>query len=91
MHLVIAYDIADAKRLVKVARRMEQSLARVQDSVFEGDLNERALERLLSDLKRHLDESQDSVRVYRLCTECTASVRIVGRGQIVRPPGVLIL
>ena len=70
MRLLVVYDIAisesGTKRLAKTAKICEKYCTRVQDSVFEGILDESELTKLLNDLKRTIDENSDSVRVYRL-------------------------
>jgi len=44
---LLTYDIADPKRLVKIARIMEANGERVQDSVFEAYLSEEELVKLV--------------------------------------------
>jgi len=70
MRLLVVYDIAlsesGTKRLAKTAKICEKYCARVQDSVFEGILDESELTKLRNDLKSIIDESCDSVRIYRL-------------------------
>lgn len=70
MRLLVVYDIAISelgkKRLAKTAKICEKYCIRVQDSVFEGILDESELTKLLNDLQKNIDENCDSVRVYRL-------------------------
>ena len=68
--MLVVYDIAisesGAKRLAKTAKVCGKYCTRVQDSVFEGVLDEAELTKLQNDLKRVIDEKCDSVRIYRL-------------------------
>lgn len=70
MRLLVVYDIAisesGTKRLVKTAKICERYCTRVQDSVFEGILDESELTKLRNELKTVIDETCDSVRIYRL-------------------------
>ena len=91
MRYVIAYDIADDRRRLRVSKRLESVGERVQGSVFEADLDDRALERLMGQLKKLIDEAADGVRFYRLCGECVRVVRVVGQSKVVAEPGLRIV
>lgn len=87
MEILVAYDVAtyDAagrKRLRRVARACEAYGQRVQRSVFECALNEMDLERLVARLRAEMDESADSVRIYRLREPLARHLQTLG----VRPP-----
>ncbi|MEP0806708.1 MAG: CRISPR-associated endonuclease Cas2 [Chloroflexota bacterium] len=88
---VLTYDIADPKRLAKVAKAMEAVGERVQDSVFEAYLNEAELEKLLKKMKKVMDEAEDSLRIYALCAACRAKVRCEGQGKVTPPPQAMIV
>ncbi len=88
---VLAYDISDDRRRLKIARLMESLGERVQESVFEAYLTPRELERLLRRVERLLESQEDSVRVYRLCGACRGTIRTLGRAQLTPPPGVIIV
>lgn len=88
---LLTYDIADPKRLVRVAKVMEASGERVQDSVFEAYLNEEELERLLKKVQRVMELEEDSLRVYFLCGSCRGKIRCIGVGKVTPPPGLLIV
>lgn len=65
LHL-IAYDIADPKRLGQVARYMCQHAYRVQYSVFVASLSSSQLEHLLFYLEEIIDPRWDDIRAYPL-------------------------
>lgn len=91
MRYVIAYDIADNARRARAAKILESIGERVQGSVFEADLSDKALARLQERLAKVVEADSDGVRFYRLCAECARMVTIVGRGKVVRPPDLLIV
>lgn len=61
---IVVYDISDAKRLRQVAKICEQYLYRVQKSVFEGELTKSQLYSLKNDLKKTINQTEDSVIIY---------------------------
>jgi len=63
---LIAYDIADPKRLRRVARRVERGAVRVQKSVFLFRGSADALARLLGRVAPLLDAKVDVVQAWRL-------------------------
>ncbi len=78
-HYLICYDIADPKRLQKVARIMEDFGLRVLYSVFECYLTPVQLESLRQAVEPLLDPLTDSVRYYVLCERCERHVEHLGR------------
>lgn len=77
---LIAYDVTLDKRRAKVAALLEDYGTRVQFSVFEADLPERALGKVLSRARDLIDPTTDSLRAYSLCMRCRGSVIVVGKG-----------
>jgi len=67
---LISYDIADGRRLRRVARIMERWGLRVQKSVFECWLEDQQRAKLEGELAQVLDPKRDSVRYYPLCRDC---------------------
>jgi len=88
---LLTYDIADPKRLAKVAKAMEAVGERVQDSVFEAYLNEAELEKLLKKTQKLMKVEEDSLRIYVLCEACRAKIRCVGQGKVTPPPAAMIV
>lgn len=62
---VISYDISDDKRRRRVARILEDAGSRVQYSVFEMRLTDRALEKVVERVQIDLGQT-DSLRVYTI-------------------------
>lgn len=88
---LLAYDIANPKRLAKVAKAMEAIGERVQDSVFEAWLNPADVEKMLKKVKKIMNEEEDSLRIYPLCSACREKVRCVGQGKVTQAPGLVII
>jgi CRISPR-associated protein Cas2 len=88
---LVAYDIADDNRRTKVAKRLEQTGQRVQESVFEVPIAREAdLARLQRDLGI-LAQPGDSIRFYRLCASCReASTTLAGEPVALVPAFVLL-
>lgn len=61
---LLTYDIANPKRLARIAKICEKYLIRVQKSVFEGDLTPAALHALQTDLQTEIDVESDAVAIY---------------------------
>ncbi|MDQ7850682.1 MAG: CRISPR-associated endonuclease Cas2 [Armatimonadota bacterium] len=90
-YVVVAYDIRDDTRRLRVAKVLKNALERVQKSVFEGELDSDRLEVVEARARRHLDEREDSLRVYVLCSRCSQAVRAYGVSAVVDDPDVLIV
>ena len=84
MFIVISYDIADDKRRNKVAKTLENYGTRVQYSVFECIMEKDRLLKLREELKKIIDETQDSIRFYFLCETCLKRIDITGTGEITK-------
>ena len=84
MMLVVAYDVdttdkAGAKRLRKVAQLCERYGSRVQNSVFEINVDAAHLAVLKAELGAIMDPEKDSIRFYRLGNSYTNKIDIMGR------------
>jgi CRISPR-associated protein Cas2 len=90
VYVVVAYDISDDARRLRVSRYCEGFGQRVQYSVFECELEDKHLERLVRGL-RALAEEGDSIRVYRWASRRTAAVMIIGAGTPVAYPRVTVV
>jgi len=68
MLTLIGYDIADQKRLSKVAKACEDFGLRVQYSFFECHLDDDSFDKLWQRLLDLIDDDQDRVVAYRIDT-----------------------
>lgn len=64
-HLV-AYDIADPRRLQKIHRTLKGWGIALQYSVFLVRANKRQIQELITELQRKIDPRADDVRIYPL-------------------------
>lgn len=91
MFIVVAYDIKDDKRRIRVAKTMEDYGTRVQYSVFECNLNDKILDNMQNKLSSVIDDVNDKIRIYRLCNGCVKSVQILGNGEMTEDKDVYIV
>ena len=64
--VVIAYDIADDKRLTKVAKYLESHSIRAQRSVFELDMEYKKAKKIFEGLKKIIDKEVDKCFLFRV-------------------------
>ena len=88
--ILVAYDIADPKRLRKMAKLCEAYGTRVQLSVFECQLRHGQLEQLQQRALRVADIRADRVRYYRICASDYQDIVIDGVGELATPPGYFV-
>jgi CRISPR-associated protein Cas2 len=74
---VVSYDIRDDRRRTRVAETLLGFGARIQASVYELWLEERALERMWVAVGREV-AAEDLVRCYVLCAGCVRRARSYG-------------
>ncbi len=64
---IIAYDIADVKRLRKIAKLVEKKAMRIQYSIyFYHDVTQQEVTTLLDAVSQIYHEKQDDIRVYKI-------------------------
>lgn len=96
MMVIISYDVATAspdgrRRLRKVAKACQNHAQRVQNSVFEADLDYSSFLKLKSSLLELIDDKVDSLRFYYLGNNWERKVEHVGAKESYNPEGVIIL
>lgn len=70
MIYIIAYDIADNKRRLRVAKTLESWGYRIQESVFQLRLDTATLARVRSSLAALISEGDDVIHIYPICSSC---------------------
>lgn len=75
---VVAYDVVDDRRRLRVAKLLEAWGRRVQKSVFECDLSAEELKGVSGRLKEMLLLDEDRCHIYRLCGECAPRRTVLG-------------
>lgn len=88
---LLAYDIADDKRRLKIAKACESVAERVQNSVFEAHLEAGELNQLVQRTKKIMKPEEDSLRIYLLCASCQSKISVHGQGRVTPPPGLVIV
>ncbi len=96
MMVLISYDVsttdaAGRTRLRKVAKECQNHAQRVQNSVFEADLDYSAFLKLKDRLIKIIDEKQDSLRFYYLGNNWEKRIEHIGAKQTYNPEGVIII
>lgn len=87
----VSYDVANPKRLAKVAKTLENFGIRIQFSFFECEMEKEQLEDLKNSLLKILDLEEDSLLIYPLCQDCAAKTVTLGKGDILIPKTFEIL
>ncbi len=65
MYLIITYDIGE-DRVNKVRKILKKYFMWVQNSVFEGEITEGKLEKCKNELRKVINEDEDSIYFYCL-------------------------
>jgi len=80
MNVLISYDISSNKKRAKLHRFLKEFGLNTQKSVFECELDEEGLKKIVSYCRALINPCTDSVRMYRICVRCLRNVRISGLG-----------
>ncbi len=96
MMVLISYDVstmdnAGKTRLRKVAKECQNHAQRVQNSVFEADLDYSAFLKLKSKLIKLIDQESDSLRFYYLGNNWERRIEHIGAKETYNPEGVIII
>ena len=81
---MICYDIADEKRLRKVAKILESYGIRVQYSFFQCEMPKSKLEEVKDKVLTVLNLREDSFFIYPLCENCSRKPIIDGTGFVIK-------
>ncbi|MDF2954483.1 CRISPR-associated endonuclease Cas2 [Candidatus Alkanophaga liquidiphilum] len=77
MYVIITYDV-NVKRVNRVKKFLRMHMNWVQNSVFEGELTESELLRIKSELKKIINEDEDSIFLYILRTKAAMRKEVLG-------------
>lgn len=96
MMVIISYDVntqdkEGKTRLRKVAKECQKHGQRVQNSVFEADLDYSAFMKLKDKLVNLIDKNIDSLRFYYLGNKWKTRVEHIGAKETYDPEGVIII
>jgi len=96
MMVLISYDVCTIDkegktRLRKVAKECQNHAQRVQNSVFEADLDYSSFLKLKERLVNLIDKEHDSLRFYYLGNNWKRRVEHIGAKETYDPEGVIII
>ncbi len=96
MMVLISYDVntedkSGRNRLRKVAKECENHAQRVQNSVFEADLDYGSFVRMKERLIKLIDAERDSLRFYYLGNNWDKRIEHIGAKPTYNPEGVIII
>lgn len=96
MMVLISYDVCTSDnsgktRLRKVAKQCQNHAQRVQNSVFEADLDFGQFLKLKDNLIKIVDKDKDSLRFYYLGNNWEKKIEHIGAKETYNPEGVLII
>lgn len=91
MLVVVAYDIADDRRRMRLRTRLLGFGNPVQESVFECEVDEPALRRMRRHIVRIVRPGIDRVRLYRLCVGCAARIEDESGDNPAGTPSVIVI
>lgn len=79
MTRIIAYDIANKRRLHRVAKCCELYGGRIEKSVFELELDDRRFELFWKEVNSLINPQADTLVAFPMCEMCRGKVLIVGQ------------
>jgi len=91
MFCAVAYDIKDDKRRQKLFKLLGGFGFNKQYSLFECDLSQDEIDRMVAGIKRTIDQEEDKVTVYILCPSCFNKIKHFGPGEPFSEDDVIII
>ena len=78
MIYIVAYDISSNRRRTRVAKALQSWGYRIQESVFQLRLDAAGLNAMRARLAALINEAEDVVHIYPLCSTCVERAEILG-------------
>ena len=78
MYVILVYDCGE-RRVAKMLKLCRKYLNWIQNSVFVGEISKVSLKELLSSAKKFIDESEDSIIVFKGPNHSSLEKEIVGK------------
>jgi CRISPR-associated protein Cas2 len=91
MLLVVAYDVADDRRRVRLHTMLLGWGTPVQESVFECLVDERQARTLKDRVRRAIRRDQDLVNFYPLCADCAGKAEDASGNRRPLEPAALVV
>ena len=87
---VICYDISNTKKRNKIFKTLKNYGKHMQLSVFECDISEKQLKKLMRQVEKIMGEEEDwSILIYSLCDRCRE--KVIALGKVDETDEVIIL
>jgi len=83
--MIVAYDIADERRLARIAKIICDYGVRVQKSIFEVTVDSGIFEEMKARVEDVIVPEEDGVKYFPLCGRCAETVEIIGQGIFTDP------
>lgn len=83
--MIVAYDIADPKRLVKIAKIMCDYGVRVQKSIFEVSVTKGISTEMKVRIEEVIVDVEDGIKYFPVCEKCAGTVEVIGQGRYTDP------
>jgi CRISPR-associated protein Cas2 len=87
---IVTYDISDDKRRTKLHKLLQGFGQWTQYSLFECFLTDKEWVRLRHEIDQLCVDSEDSVRIYRLCLDCRDRVETIGGSKPTEPDAFVV-
>lgn len=85
MDMIVAYDIADPRRLNRVAKIIKDYGVRVQKSIFEVKVEQKQFNKMKTRVEKVIENKEDGVKYFPLCEKCAGTIEIIGQGVFIDP------
>ncbi len=91
MKWIICYDIADDRRRQRIAEALLDFGARIQESIFDCELDSVLLEKLHRRLAGGIENTEDKIVFLPLCAACESRVLALGAAHLQSDPEFYVL
>ncbi len=86
-NFLICYDIADPKRLAKIAKSLEKVSIRIQKSIFYYmEATAKDIEQIVTIIEKIINRDEDDVRVYKVDKNLSINLK---RGIDLKKPNII--
>jgi len=85
MNIIVAYDIANPRRLNRVAKVIKDYGIRVQKSIFEVEVDRKCFDEMKTRVEKVIEPSEDGVKYFPVCEKCAGTLEIIGQGVYIEP------
>ena len=78
MYVILVYDVNE-KRVNLINNYLKRYLFWIQNSVFEGEINERIFKKMVSGIKKIINIKEDSILIYIIPSKSLIIKRHIGK------------